>query len=221
MGPQRISEGLKQGARARHYVRAFLRKADGPSSLQLEIARNERVVVPNGYTYVRAHYRGGGESQVIYRSRSAMQLLFEGVDRPEINPEQDDWFEFERMTAVLLENHLGFTILSRAPRGGDRGIDILATKAEGGQTAIWIVQCKCYTPTKPVGPDKIRELIGTIIDFRREKDQVVRGMLVTSSRFTPEATRLAVSHGITIIDQTSLVDICTAANQLAHRMQLY
>jgi hypothetical protein len=61
-----------------------------------------------------------------------------------------------------------FTVLSRAPIGGDSGIDILATKAAGEQTAIWIVQCKCYGPNNPVGPDKIRELIGSIVDFRRD-----------------------------------------------------
>ena len=88
-----------------------------PSLLQLEIARNQRIVVPDGHTYVRPHYRGGGENQLIYRSRSAMQLLFQAVERPEINPKEDDWFEFERMTATLLEVHLGFTVLSRAPEG--------------------------------------------------------------------------------------------------------
>jgi hypothetical protein len=84
---------------------------------QLEIAKNERITVPEGYTFVRAHYRGGDEDQRVYRSRSAMQLLFEAVSRPEINPEQDDWFEFERMTADLLHNHLGFTVISRAAKG--------------------------------------------------------------------------------------------------------
>jgi hypothetical protein len=217
MGPRRIHEALAQGARARHYVRSFFRKVEKPSLLQLEIARNERLVVPEGHTYVRAHYRGGSESQTIYRSRSAMQLLFEAVDWPYINPEQDDWFEFERMTAVLLEEHLGFTVLSRASKGGDGGIDVLATKPEVGHRAIWIVQCKCYGPNNPVGPDKVRELIGAIVDFRREEGQVVRGMLVTSSRFTPEATRLAVSHGIMVIDHSSLVDICAALNRTAHQ----
>jgi hypothetical protein len=33
--PKRISEGLKQGARARHFVRAFTRKVEKPSPIQL------------------------------------------------------------------------------------------------------------------------------------------------------------------------------------------
>ena len=115
--PSRIIEGLDQGGRARHFVRAFFRKVEKPSPVQLEVARAERLTVPEGHTFVRAHYRGGGEAQKIYRSRSALQLLYQAVNRPSIGPEQDDWFEFERMTAQLLENHLGFKVLSRATRG--------------------------------------------------------------------------------------------------------
>ena len=213
LGLRRISEGLEQGARTRHFVQGFFRKVTNPSLLQLEIARNQRIVVPDGHTYVRPHYRGGGENQLIYRSRSAMQLLFQAVERPEINPKEDDWFEFERMTATLLEVHLGFTVLSRAPRGGgDGGIDVLATKPEGDRTEIWVVQCKCYSASNPVGPAVIRELVGTMAGVRREEGQAVRGMIVTSSRFTPELLRLAVSHGVQTIDRNTLIDICAAVN---------
>ena len=38
--PKRISQGLEQGARARHFVRAFIRKVEKPSPIQLEIATN-------------------------------------------------------------------------------------------------------------------------------------------------------------------------------------
>ena len=215
--PTRISSALKQGARARHFVRAFIRKVEKPSPIQLEIAKNERIPVPEGYTFVRAHYRGGGEDQRVYRSRSAMQLLFEAVSCPEINPEEDDWFEFERMTADLLHKHLGFTVVSRAAKGGDRGIDIRATKQHGGVTEIWIVQCKCYSPNNPVQPDKIRELVGTMAGVRPEGGQVVRGMFVTSSRYTPGALRTAVEHGIQTIDHDDLINICSAVNRAANR----
>jgi Restriction endonuclease len=215
--PKRISEGLKQGARARHFVRAFTRKVEKPSPIQLEIAKNERIVVPEGHTFVRAHYRGGGGDQRVYRSRSAMHLLFEAVSRPEIYPEQDDWFEFERMTADLLQNHLGFTVVSRAAKGGDSGIDIRATKQHGDVTEIWIVQCKCYSPNNPVQPDKMRELVGTMAGVKPEAGQVVRGMFVTSSRYTPAALRTAVEHGIQTIDHDDLINICSAVNRANNR----
>jgi hypothetical protein len=216
-GASRISRGLQQGARTGHFVGSFFRKVQ-PTPLQLEIARSQRIVVPDGHTYVRAHYRGSSVNQTIYRSRSAMQLLYEASEQPEISPAQDDWFEFERMTALLLDKHLGFTVLSRAPRaGGDGGIDIRATKLEGGRTEIWVVQCKCWNENAPVGPSVVRELIGTMADVLREEDHVVRGMIVTSSRFTPEARRLAVGHGIQTIDGEDLVDICAAVNHASTR----
>ena len=62
----------------RHYVKPFLRKVENPSPLQIEIARRDRFYVPAGFTYVRGHYRGGGAStEAVYRSRSAMNLLYE------------------------------------------------------------------------------------------------------------------------------------------------
>ena len=213
--PSRVKEGLEQGRRARHYVRAFFRKVEKPAPVQLEIAHAERITVPEGHTFVRAHYRGGGEAQRVYRSRSALQLLYEAVNRPLIKPEQDDWFEFERMTAELLENHLGFKVLSRAPKGAG-GIDILATRAANGLAEVWLVECKCYSANNPIGPDKIRELAGRITAAKKEEGQVFRGMFVTSSRYTPDALRTAVQLGIQTIDHDQLVNICSAVNRAAH-----
>ena len=57
----RLNEQLEHAQRARHYVRPFLRKVERPSPLQLEIARRDNVQLTEGFTYVRGHYRGGGE----------------------------------------------------------------------------------------------------------------------------------------------------------------
>ena len=98
----RLAEGLQLAARARHYVRPFFRKVDNPSPLQLEIAA--------GFTYVRGHYRGGAATEAVYRSRSAMNLLYEAIEPPASalasdRPLSDDWFEFER--AVFAGRTLG------------------------------------------------------------------------------------------------------------------
>src|SRR5262249_11103838 len=77
MNVGRLSQGLESTARESHYVRSFFRKVDTPSPLQLEIANRQNIQVPPGHTYVRAHYRGGGEAQTIYRSRSALNLLYD------------------------------------------------------------------------------------------------------------------------------------------------
>jgi restriction endonuclease Mrr len=119
------------------------------------------------------------------------------------------------MTAELLENHLGFKVLSRAPKGTG-GIDILATKDANGLAEVWFVECKCYSANNPIGPDKLRELAGRMMAVQKEEGQVFRGMFVTSSRYTPDALRTAVQLGIQTIDHDQLVNICSAVNRSAH-----
>jgi hypothetical protein len=212
----RLNEELKHAGRARHYVRPFLRKVERPSPLQLEIARRDNVRLPEGFTYVRSHYRGGGESQAIYRSRSAISLLYDIFD-PQLQATGEtlasNWFDFEDGVAVLFK-HLEFSVLHRAVRGkGDNGIDILAEKATGEVTEIWVVQCKFYAPKNGIGPSIVRELIGSMTDTFHDPTQAVRGMIVTTSYFTPDALRLTVKHGIQTVDGDSLNAICSAVNR--------
>jgi hypothetical protein len=213
----RLNEKLEYALRARHFVRPFLRKVENPSPVQVEIARRENVRLPEGFTYVRGHYRGGGESQAIYRSRSAISLLYD-VFEPQM-PAVDEslasnWFTFERAVAVLLEDHLGFTVRHKAVRGkGDAGVDILAEKTTGQVMEIWAVQCKFYAPKGEIGPSIVRELIGSLADISHDSTQAVRGMIVTTSYFTPDALRLAVKHGIQTVDGKDLNAICSAVNR--------
>ena len=78
------------------------------------------------------------------------------------------------------------------------------------------MECKCYSANNPIGPDKIRELVGRMAAVKKEEGQVFRGMFVTSSRYTPDALRTAVQLGIQTIDQNGLVDICSALNRSAY-----
>jgi Restriction endonuclease len=188
----RLNDKLEHAGRARHYVRPFLRKVERPSPLQLEIARRDSVRLPEGFTYVRGHYRGGGESQAIYRSRSAISLLYD-VFEPQLQvtdePFASNWFTFERAVGVLL-GHLEFSVRHKAVRGkGDNGIDILAEKGADQVTEIWVVQCKFWAPKNAIGPSIVRELIGSMTDTLHNPTQAVRGMIVTTSYFTPDALR--------------------------------
>jgi hypothetical protein len=170
----RLSEALEHSARARHYVRPFFRMVQ-PSPLQQEIARRRGISLPPGYTYVRGHYRGGSARQTVYRSRSALNLLYEISTPPTLSGSHamaEDWFAFERAIATLLEDNLGFTIVDRAVRGrGDHGIDILATKIVAGRTELWVIQCKHYADNNPVGPRIIRELLGSALTVGHDEDQ--------------------------------------------------
>ena len=214
---------LRLSTRSEHLVRPFIRKTGNPSALQLELARRERFAVPTGHTFVRGHYRGGGgAADTIYRSRSALGLLFGMLEpRPEILAESDvqttDWFSFEQTTATLLEAHLGFKVLHRAVRGkGDNGVDILAARQDGGRVdELVLVQCKCYGPDHPVGPSTMREMLGSLQDIKREDGQSVRGMVVTTGRISGDALRLAAKHGIQTFDGSQLAAICNAINRAA------
>ena len=62
----------------------------------------------------------------------------------------------------------------------DGGVDVLATR--NGEKIV--VQCKRWT--RPVGPDKVRELAGARSDWKAE-----RALLVTTSDFTDDALATA------------------------------
>ena len=217
-GVVRLSLGLRVAERSRHYVRPFLRKAQ-PSAVQLEIAKRHRVELPAGHTWVQGHYRGGGEHQAVYRSRSAMNLLYEvlppSIDEPSSTA---NWFDFERSVARLLEEHLGFSILDKAVRGrGDQGIDLLATKASGEKLEMWVVQCKYYADRNPVGPGVVRELMGAVAAVTSRSDgNPVRGLLVTSGRLSGDALKLCATHGIQSFDGSQLAAIGGAVNREFH-----
>jgi hypothetical protein len=180
--------------------------------------------VPEGHTYVQGHYRGieGTEGQAVYRSRSAMALLFEpaGIDsEPTIRGHLgSDWFEFERAVSFLLEKHFGFSIQHRASRGKtDFGIDILATKSSKGIVETWVVQCKCYKASNPVTPFHMRELIGSMTDVRSDNTWIVRGMMVTTSHFSGEALRIGLKHGIQCIAGDDLNAVLASINAMPDR----
>jgi hypothetical protein len=213
----RLNLGLSYKQRSQHYVRSHFRKAN-PSQLQLEIAKRARKIVPEGHTYVQGHYRGveGPEGQTVYRSRSAMALLF-GTSQADLGPVElstTDWFGFERAVSVLLEKKFNFTIVHRATRGKtDYGIDILATKSIGKQIETWVVQCKCYKPSNLVNPSHMRELVGSIADLQRDGVEVVRGMMITTSRISGDALSLAMKHGIQCVAGDDLNLILDSVNK--------
>lgn len=81
----------------------------------------------------------------------------------------------------------------------------------GSQT--WLVQAKCYGPRQHVRLDTVREMVGSISDFRlRYPGQTTRGMIVTTSMFSGEAQRLALAHGIKLVDGANLRAIAAAEN---------
>lgn len=58
-----------------HHVTGHLRQCRMASPGQLAMARQFGIFVPDGFTFVRPHDRGG-HAKTLYRSRSALQLLY-------------------------------------------------------------------------------------------------------------------------------------------------
>ena len=174
-----LSEGLSQVACTRHYVRPHFRRVENPSLIQLEQARSLGLDPPLGCTFISGHYRGDQDRERIYRSRSALTLVT-GHKFEVVEESSDDWFAFERNIARLL-TRLGYIVLRKAARGhGDEGIDILATRKEGAEEEIWIIQCKAYAPNRPVSVAKVRELLGALADFSHQYNAKARGLLVST-----------------------------------------
>jgi len=58
-----------------------------------------------------------------------------------------------------------------------------------------IVQCKFWDPARAVGPAVVRDLIGA----RAAVGKIVEALLVTSSRLTEGAVKLAVETGVRFV----------------------
>ncbi|MCB9497413.1 MAG: restriction endonuclease [Fibrobacteria bacterium] len=99
-----------------------------------------------------------------------------------------DWLGLEHFVVDLLRAS-GFEATRTQP-GADGGIDIeLRPKGSSSDTpAQALVQCKARA-SKPVGVDKVRELLGVVASTGAR-----RGILVTNSGFTEDARVFALTN---------------------------
>lgn len=75
--PENLLDGLRWKERVQHSVRSHRRRAEHPSAKQLALAQAEHQQLDPGFTWVKGHMRGRGETSApIYRSRSALRLLW-------------------------------------------------------------------------------------------------------------------------------------------------
>ena len=208
-----LFEGLNLAARAKHHVRAHARRVK-PSLTQLKMAKEDRFDLPDGHTYVRAHYRGKAANDAIYRSRSALQLLYETVEQADYEAAPShypNWFKFERDMSVLLRK-LGYTITKCSQPGYAGGVDIYATKKARGKNEDWLVQCKDWKET--VGVSVAERLLGSLTDYDADNvSSITRGMIITTSQFSDDAIRYAAKHGIQLLDGEDIQAIVASVNR--------
>ncbi len=201
------SEVGSEGAvrRSAHQVGHHFRRAAQASAAQRFLAQKYGLTIPEGFTFVKPHRRGGtseADAIRVYRSRSASRMLFEEVaTAPEGT--RPAWFEFEKACARLLKARGMSVIHQAAQRDGDGGVDLFATDSDG---TSWVVQCKCWALHRAVGPDVVRELVGTIERVDRGGAAKSKGMIITTSTLTKGASEEARDLGFEVIDGEKLAE---------------
>lgn len=120
----------------------------------------------------------------------------------------DDQF-FERVVLDVLVG-MGYggskrEAAERVGRSGDGGIDGVIREDRLGLDAIY-VQAKKWSPDRHVGPRDVREFIGALQDA-----EALKGVFLTTSRFSPEALALAERRRIVLIDGHALAELMIEA----------
>lgn len=194
VNPRKLRSEIDLQARAKHTVRAHLRRSQYSSEVQNTLAKHYNFQVPKGFTFVRPHERGSSESKKIYRSKSAAAIL--GQEFRTLDSKPVAWFEFEKDVARYMAAK-GFQVVHRtAHRGidGDGGIDVLANKVTKQGIKTWLIQCKAEQ--KPTGPSTVRDLMGANIIYGGENVL----MIISLSGFTSGAKKLAQNHSVYLVD---------------------
>jgi restriction system protein len=110
--------------------------------------------------------------------------------------------EFEFLVAALYEK-MGFTVRT-TKISYDGGIDIIAESSSKGKSMVLVIQCKKHKDRIPVS--SVRELMGVVA-----QKQVNKGVIVSSSDFTPSAKKFARSNPM--IELVGFKDLNTLLNE--------
>ncbi len=110
------------------------------------------------------------------------------------------WSEFESMILDLFGRELGTLELKRIPGGPEGSMEALAidpSPLRGGTMLLHV-----HRSQSSLGLDAARALFGALMH-----DGAVKGILVTTGEFTPEALAFARHKPLTLVDGTELQDM--------------
>lgn len=107
--------------------------------------------------------------------------------------------DFERLIAALYAK-LGYQV-TLTPERSDGGRDVEATKQLAGQNDYAFIECKAHS--NPIGVKEVRSLLGVV-----STEHANRGILMTTSRFTRGAIKLAQDdRRLELVDGDSLTNL--------------
>lgn len=168
------------------------------SKTQLILAKDVNLYIPEGYTFVKKSIWGKikmSQREIKYRNTSLNGLFYasdaEVKKVKEIHELSPAGFEeySEKYVAKL-----GWEVRKR--NNYDGGIDIRALRDTKEGVEQLVAQCKHWK--KPIGPDVLRELVGSATDEESEYKKVL--MVITSSKFTAGAVDYADRNDIILVD---------------------
>ena len=107
------------------------------------------------------------------------------------------WREFEMLVGEGFRLQ-GYQVAETGGGGADGGVDLVLTKPGKNGSEKFLVQCKQWRAYK-VGVDVVRELYGVMA-----AKGATGGFVVTSGRFTDEATSFASGRNVTLVDGPKL-----------------
>jgi tetratricopeptide (TPR) repeat protein len=109
--------------------------------------------------------------------------------------------EFEDLVTRLLAR-MGFrTETTKA--SGDGGVDVVATLDQPLTGGRYLIQCKRYAPDSTVGAAMVREFYGALTADRL----AIKGILITTSAFTAQATEFTEGLPIELIARDKLQEL--------------
>jgi restriction system protein len=112
------------------------------------------------------------------------------------------WQEFEILVGEAFRRR-GYQVVETGGAGADGGVDLVLRK----DGAKFFVQCKQWKAYK-VGVKVVRELAGVMAVHG-----AVRGFVVTSGRFTPEAEAFAKQGKVSLIDGVALAELIASTRR--------
>jgi restriction endonuclease Mrr len=105
--------------------------------------------------------------------------------------------DFDRLISALLARMEFRTQMTKA--SGEGGIDIVAVLDKPIIGGKYLFQCKRYAPDNLVGAAAVRDSYGAVT-----ADKAIKGVLITTSDFTLQATEFAERVGLELINLPKL-----------------
>jgi len=109
--------------------------------------------------------------------------------------------EFEDLVTRLLAR-MGFRA-ETTKASGDGGVDVVATLDQPLTGGRYLIQCKRYAPDSTVGAAMVREFYGALTADRL----AIKGILITTSAFTAQATEFTEGLPIELIARDKLQEL--------------